>query len=66
MDLPLQHASDRLLHAMRRRDKLEETKNLLKPHLILYMLLTLRFRRLYAGKMTVIRPGGLSRRSVLP
>ena len=30
VDLPLQHASDRLLHAMRRRDKLEETKNLLK------------------------------------
>ena len=30
VDLPLQHASDRLLHAMRRRDKLEETKSLLK------------------------------------
>ena len=30
VDLPLQHASDRLLHAMRRRDKLEETKKLLK------------------------------------
>ncbi len=30
VDLPLQHASDRLLHAMRRRDKLEETKILLK------------------------------------
>lgn len=30
VDLPLQHASDRLLHAMRRRDKLEETKALLK------------------------------------
>ena len=30
VDLPLQHASDRLLHAMRRRDKLSETKMLLK------------------------------------
>ena len=30
VDLPLQHASDRLLHAMRRRDKLSETKKLLK------------------------------------
>ncbi len=30
VDLPLQHASDRLLHAMRRRDKLKETKALLK------------------------------------
>ena len=30
VDLPLQHASDRLLHAMRRRDKLNETKKLLK------------------------------------
>lgn len=30
VDLPLQHASDRLLHAMRRRDKLSETKALLK------------------------------------
>lgn len=30
VDLPLQHASDRLLHAMRRRDKLSETKTLLK------------------------------------
>lgn len=30
VDLPLQHASDRLLHAMRRRDKLKETKELLK------------------------------------
>ena len=30
VDLPLQHASDRLLHAMRRRDKLEETKALLR------------------------------------
>ena len=30
VDLPLQHASDRLLHAMRRRDKLSETEKLLK------------------------------------
>ena len=30
VDLPLQHASDRLLRAMRRRDKLKETKALLK------------------------------------
>ena len=30
VDLPLQHASDRLLHAMRRRDKQKETKKLLK------------------------------------
>ena len=30
VDLPLQHASDRLLHAMRRRDKLSETKMLLR------------------------------------
>jgi len=30
VDLPLQHASDRLLHAMRRRDKLNDTKALLK------------------------------------
>ena len=30
VDLPLQHASDRLLHAMRRRDRLSETKLLLK------------------------------------
>jgi len=30
VDLPLQHASDRLLHAMRRRDRLEDTKALLK------------------------------------
>ena len=30
VDLPLQHASDRLLHAMRRRDKLDDTKALLK------------------------------------
>ena len=30
VDLPLQHASDRLLHAMRRRDKMKETKKLLK------------------------------------
>ena len=30
VDLPLQHASDRLRHAMRRRDKLSETKKLLK------------------------------------
>ena len=30
VDLPLQHASDRLLHAMRRRDKLKDTKALLK------------------------------------
>ena len=30
VDLPLQHASDRLLHAMRRRDRLQETKALLK------------------------------------
>ena len=30
VDLPLQHASDRLLHAMRRRDKINETKALLK------------------------------------
>ena len=30
VDLPLQHASDRLLHVMRRRDKLSETKKLLK------------------------------------
>lgn len=30
VDLALQHASDRLLHAMRRRDKLSETKKLLK------------------------------------
>jgi ribosomal protein S12 methylthiotransferase len=30
VDLPLQHASDRLLHSMRRRDKLKETKILLK------------------------------------
>ncbi|MBR2182986.1 MAG: 30S ribosomal protein S12 methylthiotransferase RimO [Acidaminococcaceae bacterium] len=30
VDLPLQHASDRLLRAMRRRDKLQETKILLK------------------------------------
>ena len=30
VDLPLQHASDRLLHAMRRRDRLKETKTLLK------------------------------------
>ena len=30
VDLPLQHASDRLLRAMRRRDKLNETKALLK------------------------------------
>ena len=30
VDLPLQHASDRLLHAMRRRDKLKESKALLK------------------------------------
>ena len=30
VDLPLQHASDRLLHAMRRRDKLKETESLLK------------------------------------
>lgn len=30
VDLPLQHASDRLLHAMQRRDKLSETKKLLK------------------------------------
>ena len=30
VDLPLQHASDRLLQAMRRRDKLDETKELLK------------------------------------
>ena len=30
VDLPLQHASDRLLHAMRRRDRLKETKELLK------------------------------------
>ena len=30
VDLPLQHASDRLLHAMRRRDRLKETKALLK------------------------------------
>jgi len=30
VDLPLQHASDRLLHAMRRRDRLQETKELLK------------------------------------
>ena len=30
VDLPLQHASDRLLHAIRRRDKLSETKKLLK------------------------------------
>ena len=30
VDLPLQHASDRLLQAMRRRDKLSETKELLK------------------------------------
>ena len=30
VDLPLQHASDRLLQAMRRRDKLNETKTLLK------------------------------------
>ena len=30
VDLPLQHASDRLLHAMRRRDKLSETKKLVK------------------------------------
>ncbi|MBQ9697495.1 MAG: 30S ribosomal protein S12 methylthiotransferase RimO [Acidaminococcaceae bacterium] len=30
VDLPLQHASDRLLHAMRRRDKLEDTRALLK------------------------------------
>ncbi len=29
VDLPLQHASDRLLHAMRRRDKLKDTKRLL-------------------------------------
>ena len=30
VDLPLQHASDRLLRAMRRRDKLSETKELLR------------------------------------
>jgi ribosomal protein S12 methylthiotransferase len=30
VDLPLQHASDRLLHAMRRRDRLAETRSLLK------------------------------------
>ena len=30
VDLPLQHASDRLLRAMRRRDRLAETKALLK------------------------------------
>ena len=30
VDLPLQHASDRLLRAMRRRDKLNETRALLK------------------------------------
>ena len=30
VDLPLQHASDRMLRAMRRRDKLKETKALLK------------------------------------
>ena len=30
VDLPLQHASGRLLHAMRRRDNPEETKKLLK------------------------------------
>ena len=30
VDLPLQHASDRLLRAMRRRDRLAETKELLK------------------------------------
>ena len=30
VDLPLQHASDRLLCAMRRRDKLSETKELLR------------------------------------
>ena len=30
VDLPLQHASDRLLHAMRRRDQLSETEKLLK------------------------------------